>query len=75
MQRVAFSFMKRRIQPLMQRVHPGFEYLGADDPSRMTKDEISNDEIVQRLSKIFQKMEEVVPPGFWSSVLIVLPSQ
>jgi hypothetical protein len=28
-ERVAFSFMKRRIQPLMQREHLGFEYTGA----------------------------------------------
>ncbi len=61
MQRVAFSFMKRRVQPLMQRSHPGFEYLGAEDPSRMTKDSISDDEVMVRLTKIFHKMEESVP--------------
>jgi hypothetical protein len=32
---VAFSFMKRRIQPLMARETLGFEYTGDDDTSRM----------------------------------------
>jgi hypothetical protein len=32
---VAFSFMKRRVQPLMARDTIGFEYTGDDDTSRM----------------------------------------
>jgi hypothetical protein len=32
---VAFSFMKRRVQPLMARDTLGFEYTGDDDTSRM----------------------------------------
>jgi hypothetical protein len=32
---VAFSFMKRKVQPLMDRDTLGFEYTGDDDTSRM----------------------------------------
>jgi hypothetical protein len=41
---VAFSFMKRRIQPLMARETLGFEYTGDDD------------DIIERLSRIFKDM-------------------
>jgi hypothetical protein len=34
---VAFSFMKRRVQPLMARDTLGFEYTGDDDTSRMPR--------------------------------------
>jgi hypothetical protein len=40
---VAFSFMKRRVQPLMARDTLGFEYTGDDD-------------IVDRLARIFKDM-------------------
>jgi hypothetical protein len=32
---VMFSFFKRRIQPIQQCHTLGFEYIGAEDPSRM----------------------------------------
>jgi hypothetical protein len=32
---VAFSFMKRRVQPLMARDTLGYQYTGDDDTSRM----------------------------------------
>jgi hypothetical protein len=34
---VAFSFMKRRVQPLMARDTLGYEYTGDDDTSRMRR--------------------------------------
>ena len=30
---VALSFRKRLVQPIQDRVHPGFEYLGRQDPT------------------------------------------
>jgi hypothetical protein len=42
---VAFSFMKRRVQPLMARDTLGFEYTGDDDTSRMPGDEVDDDDI------------------------------
>jgi hypothetical protein len=51
---VAFSFMKRRVQPLMARDTLSFEYAGDDDTSRMPGGEV--DDIVDRLTRIFKDM-------------------
>jgi hypothetical protein len=40
---VMFSFFKRRIQPIQQRHKLGFEYMGAEDPSRMCTKELTHD--------------------------------
>jgi hypothetical protein len=53
---VASSFMKRRVQPLMARDTVGFEYTGDDDMSRMLEDEVDDDDIVDRLTRIFKDM-------------------
>jgi hypothetical protein len=53
---VAFSFMKRRVQPLMARDTLGFEYTGDDDMSRMPGGEVDDDDIVDRLARIFKDM-------------------
>jgi hypothetical protein len=53
---VAFSFMKRRVQPLMDRGCLGFEYTGNDDTSRMPGGEVDDDDIVERLMRIFKDM-------------------
>jgi hypothetical protein len=53
---VAFSFMKRRVQPLMARNTLGFEYTGDDDTSGMPGDEVDDDDIVDRLTRIFKDM-------------------
>jgi hypothetical protein len=53
---VAFSFMKRRVQPLMARDTLGFEYTGDDDTSRMPGDEVDDDDIVDKLARIFKDM-------------------
>jgi hypothetical protein len=52
---VAFSFMKRRVQPLMACDTLGFEYTGDEDTSRMPGDEV-DDDIVDRLTCIFKDM-------------------
>jgi hypothetical protein len=53
---VAFSFMKRRVQPLMARDTLGFECTGDDDTSRMLGDEVDDDDIIDRLTCIFKDM-------------------
>jgi hypothetical protein len=58
---VAFSFMKRRVQPLMARDNLGYEYTGDDDTSRMPRDEVDDDDIVDRLAKIFKDMPAYTP--------------
>jgi hypothetical protein len=55
-QHVAFSFMKRRVQPLMARDTLGFEYTGDDDTSWMSGGEVDDDDIVDRLTRIFRDM-------------------
>jgi hypothetical protein len=58
---VAFSFMKRRVQPLMARDTLGYEYTGDDDTSRMPSDEVDDDDIVDRLGRIFKDMSAYTP--------------
>jgi hypothetical protein len=53
---VAFSFMKRRVQPLMARDTLGFQYTVDDDTSRMPGGEVVDDDIVDRLGRIFKDM-------------------
>jgi hypothetical protein len=48
--------MKHRVQPLMARDTLGFEYTGDDDTSRMPGDEVDDDDIVDRLARIFKDM-------------------
>jgi hypothetical protein len=57
---VAFSFMKRKVQPLMARDTLGYEYTGNDDTSRMPGDEV-DDDIVDRLARIFKDMPVYTP--------------
>jgi hypothetical protein len=52
---VAFSFMKRRVQPLMARDTFGYQYTGDGDSSRMPGGEV-DDDIVDRLGRIFKDM-------------------
>jgi hypothetical protein len=40
---IMLSFFKRRIQPIQQRHTLGFEYMGAEDPSRMCAEELTDD--------------------------------
>jgi hypothetical protein len=53
---VAFSFMKCRVQPLMVRDTLGSEYTGDDDTSRMPGGEMDDDDIIERLTRIFKDM-------------------
>jgi hypothetical protein len=53
--------MKRRVQPLMARDTLGSEYTGDDDTSRMPRDEVDDDDIVDRLGRIFKGMPVYTP--------------
>jgi hypothetical protein len=57
----AFSFMKRRVQPLMARDTLGYQYTGDDDTSRMPGGEVDDDDIVDRLGRIFKDMPAYTP--------------
>jgi hypothetical protein len=39
---VIFSFFKRRVQPIQQCHTLGFEYMGAEDSSRMCAEELTD---------------------------------
>jgi hypothetical protein len=61
---VAFSFMKRRVQPLMARDTLGYQYTSDDDTSRMPGGEVDDDDIVDRLGRIFKDMPAYTPCPF-----------
>jgi hypothetical protein len=58
---VAFSFMKRRVPPLMARDTLGYEYTSDGDSSRMPGGEVDDDDIVDRLGRIFKDMSAYTP--------------
>jgi hypothetical protein len=58
---VAFSFMKRRVRPLMVRDTLGYQYTGNEDSSRMPGFEVEDDIIIERLGKIFKDMPSYTP--------------
>jgi hypothetical protein len=58
---VVFSFMKRRVQPLMARDTLGYQYTGNEDSSQMPSEEVKYDFIIERLGKIFMDMPPYTP--------------
>jgi hypothetical protein len=58
---VAFSFAKRRVQPLMARDTLGYQYTDEGDTSRMPGGEIDDDDILERLGRIFKDMPVYTP--------------
>jgi hypothetical protein len=49
---VMFSFFKSQIQPIQQRHTLGFEYMGAEDPSRMCAEELTDDAALIRVKRV-----------------------
>jgi hypothetical protein len=58
---MAFSFMKRRVQPLMACNTLGYQYTGDEDTSRMPGNEVDDEDIVERLGRIFKDMPPYTP--------------
>jgi hypothetical protein len=58
---VAFSFMKRRVQPLMARDTLEYQYTGDNTTSRMLGNEIDDDDIAEMLGRIFKDKPTYVP--------------
>lgn len=56
---VAASWLGHRIQPLQQRQNYGFEYTGPKDPGRVTKEGLSDAELLDRLQHIFAQLKEL----------------
>jgi hypothetical protein len=49
---VMFSFFKCRIQPIQQCHTLGFKYIGAEDPSRMCAEELTDDVVLIRVKRV-----------------------
>jgi len=60
------SWMSRQIQPLQQRSHFGFYYMGVTDPSRFTSDKISEKEVMRRVCRVLDGVlgVPVLPDAF-----------
>jgi hypothetical protein len=53
--------MKRRVQPLMARDTLGYQFTGSEDTSRMPGEEVDDEDIIERLGKIFKDMPLYTP--------------
>jgi hypothetical protein len=53
--------MKRRVRPLMAHDTLGYQYTSDGDSSRMPGDEIDDDDIVDKLGRIFKDMPVYTP--------------
>lgn len=51
---IASQFVCHRIQPLKERVNFMFEYQGRGDPSRESREELAQEEVENRLAKMFE---------------------
>ena len=56
---VMFDWMKLRIQPLQARETLGFQYQGTDDPSRYSKEEISDNVVFNRVQRLQRNVKKV----------------
>jgi hypothetical protein len=56
---VMFAFYKRRVQPIQQRHHLGFEYTGPADPSRMCAEDLPDDVALQRVQRVLLDVDAV----------------
>ena len=63
---VVFDWMRRRIQPLQAWETLGFQYQGTTDPSRYSKEEISDDILFSRVQRLLRNVKKVpvVPDAF-----------
>ena len=50
--RVVASFIRHRVQPLKERINYGFEYTSLEDPARVTTNELTEDEVLERIQNV-----------------------
>jgi hypothetical protein len=58
---VAFNFIKRRAQSMMARDTLRYQYTGGEDTLRMPDNEVDDEDIVERLGRIFKDMPPYTP--------------
>jgi hypothetical protein len=56
---VARSFCRRMIQPIKDRVHPTYEYVGQSNPTREVNRKVSKEEMAARFSKMYARKVQV----------------
>jgi hypothetical protein len=63
---VVLDWMRRRIQPLQAREMLGFKYQGTADPSRYSKEKISDDVAFSRVQRLMRNVKKIpiVPDTF-----------
>ena len=49
---MALSFSKRLVQPIQDRVHPGFEYWGCQNPTRGQNRKVSREEAANQVARM-----------------------
>jgi hypothetical protein len=54
-----FSFFKRWVQLIQQRHRLGFEYQGAEDPSRMCAEELTDKAALRRVGRVLLDVDAV----------------
>ena len=54
------SFIRHRVQPLQERIHYGFEYTGPEDPTRVTTNELTEGEVMERIQNMLASVQ-VIP--------------
>ena len=47
----------RRVQPLQRQDHLSFQYTGEEDPTRYTRDKISEDELKDRVAVLLKNID------------------
>ncbi|RLN12401.1 hypothetical protein C2845_PM09G11440 [Panicum miliaceum] len=52
---MALSFAKRLTQPIQERVHPGYEYSGREDPTRGQNRKVSRSKVHKRVTLIVSR--------------------
>ena len=57
------SFIQRRVQPIKDRVHPGSEYSGPNDPTRESAKLWTEEEMICRVKSLFAGDVEVSDEG------------
>jgi hypothetical protein len=68
---VAFSFLKRRVHPLMARDTLGYQYTGDKDSSRMPDGEVDDDDIVERLGRYSRTCHHTLLAQSSSTLLLI----
>ena len=57
---VVASFIRRRVQPLQERIHYGFKYIRLEDPAWVTTDELMEGEVLERIQNVLVSVQ-VIP--------------